>query len=365
MINELRYRVASREIVELMSRMRQGTLLLKAYFQRNLVWRAAHKRDFIQTILSGYPFPQVFLARGPIDLDEMRSTQCVVDGLQRLSAIRDFIEGRLVVDGRTFSSLETDEKEAFLKYEVAVIEFDLDAEDPRLKDVFKRLNRTFYSLSSIEKLASEYSASEYLLVARLLNGDFDEPIDPEEEGGEGAASADSSDFARDPAISDETWAWLRANSGGAFSLFLRSSGAFTSYEFDRKVSLMFCLNVVTTLLEGYYNRNEKVEQRLEQGNDQFPSRDAVLVKVNSAAAFLSQIQLCGMWTKKANLFSLISEIARLDVAALDAAAVTEKLAAFAMSPAEDYVLAARDSVNGKAQRELRARYIRGLLQPVA
>lgn len=345
--------------------MRQGTLLLKAYFQRNLVWRPAHKRDFIHTILAGYPFPQIFLARGPIDLDEMRSTQCVVDGLQRLSTIRDFIEGRLIVDGITFASLETEKKEEFLKYEVAVIEFDLDAEDARLKDVFKRLNRTFYSLSSIEKLASEYSASEYLLFARLLNGDFDSPIDPEDAGdaGDSAEWNGTADFAKDPAIGDDTWDWLESHAGGAFSTFLRKADTFTSYEFDRKVSLMFCLNLVTTLLEGYYNRNEKVELHLERSNDRFAERDVILEKLNAAAAFLSRIDLPRMWTKKANLFSLVSEVARQDVGSLDEEAVSARLVAFAEAPAEDYVLAARDSVNGKAQRELRARYIRELLRP--
>lgn len=172
MQNELKYAVRSREIVDLMSAMRSGRLNLSPYFQRNLVWRDAHRRDFIDTILKGYPFPQIFLARGPINLETMEASQAVVDGQQRLNTIRDFIEGRLDMGGRFFKELPEKDREEFFKYEVAVIDFDLDAGDPRLKDVFHRLNRTFYSLSAIEKLASEYSASEFMLVARVLSGEI-------------------------------------------------------------------------------------------------------------------------------------------------------------------------------------------------
>lgn len=99
MINDLRYQVRSREIVDLFNAMRSGRLTLSPYFQRNLVWRDAHKRDFIDTILKGYPFPQIFLARGPIDLDTMEASQCVVDGQQRLNTIREYIEGKLELGG--------------------------------------------------------------------------------------------------------------------------------------------------------------------------------------------------------------------------------------------------------------------------
>jgi Protein of unknown function DUF262 len=140
MQNDLKYTVRSREIIDLVAAMRSSRLTLSPYFQRNLVWREAHKRDFIDTIMKGYPFPQIFLARGPIDLDTMEASQAVVDGQQRLNSIRDFVDGKLDFEGKTFRELTAKEREEFLKYEVAVIDFDLDAGDARLKDVFYRLN---------------------------------------------------------------------------------------------------------------------------------------------------------------------------------------------------------------------------------
>lgn len=170
MENQLRYQVRSREIIDLVSAMRTERLTLTAYFQRNLVWRETHKHDFIDPILHGYPFPQIFLARGPINIDTMQASTCVVDGQQRLNAIREFVSGKFSVNGCFFKDLPVKEKEDFFKYEVPIIDFDLDAGDPRLKEVFKRLNRTFYSLSTIERIATEFSASQFLLVARVLSG---------------------------------------------------------------------------------------------------------------------------------------------------------------------------------------------------
>lgn len=102
MINDLKYTVRSREIVDLVAAMRNASITLSPYFQRNLVWREAHKKDFIDTILKGYPFPQIFLARGPIDLETMSASQAVVDGQQRLNAIRDFVQGKLEIEGKKF-----------------------------------------------------------------------------------------------------------------------------------------------------------------------------------------------------------------------------------------------------------------------
>lgn len=214
MQNDLRYTVRSREIVDLVSAMKNSGLTLSPYFQRNLVWRDSHKRNFIDTILNGYPFPQIFLARGPIDVESMTAHPAVVDGQQRLNAIREFIDGKLDVHDKYFGDLKPREKEEFLKYEVAVIDFDLDAGDPRLKDVFRRLNRTYYALSAIEKLASEYSSSEFMLVARVLAGEIlrAEP-DVEELGDIGSedASTDiiaSNMFSRHPGIDDAAWSWV-------------------------------------------------------------------------------------------------------------------------------------------------------------
>jgi hypothetical protein len=357
MQNDLKYTVRSREIIDLVAAMRSSRLTLSPYFQRNLVWREAHKRDFIDTIMKGYPFPQIFLARGQIDLDTMEASQAVVDGQQRLNSIRDFVDGKLDFEGKQFRELTPKQREDFLKYEVAVIDFDLDAGDPRLKDVFYRLNRTYYSLSAIEKLASEYSASEFMLVARVLCGEIVGQPPDDDELGEVGSENDSEEpipaniFSRDPGIDSETWDWLLSQAEGPFTNLVRSKEIFTSFEFDRKVPLMFTLNIMCTYMTGYFQRNNRVRKYLEERASIFPERDEVIGAINTA-----------MWWNKANFFTLVSELSRLpETMRQSSQDAKHKLLNFADNVPADYALAAREAVGQKAERELRGKVVRTLL----
>ena len=165
----IEYRVRSVSLLNLVNDIKGGRLIPDAYFQRNLVWREVHKRDFIETILLGYPFPQIFISKGKVNVEDMSTVSCIVDGQQRCNAITAFIDGEFEVAGKKYADLSGDQKSDFLKYEVAVIELDLENNDPKVQDIFQRINRTSNSLTSIEKLASEYSTSEYMLVAKLLS----------------------------------------------------------------------------------------------------------------------------------------------------------------------------------------------------
>lgn len=370
MQNDLKYTIRSREIVDLYSAMRNQSLTLSPYFQRNLVWRDAHKRDFIETILQGYPFPQIFLARGPIDLDTMSASQAVVDGQQRLNTIREFINGSIDAYGKNFVDLSPKEKEDFLKYEVAVIDFDLDANDPRLKDIFHRLNRTFYSLSAIEKLASEYSASEFMLLARVLSGEILKEA-PEGEEFTDIATEDADHdvlvanvFSRDPGIDENTWAWMIEHAEGPYQTLLREQGIFSTFEFDRKVPLMFTLNVMCSYLTGYYERNDRVRKFLDEKSNDFPEKSEVYAAINESANYIGSLELPknSMWWNKANFFTILCEFARLPGWRLKPTEeVKNKLIEFSQNVPPDYSLAAREAVGRKPQRELRAEKIRALL----
>jgi hypothetical protein len=371
MQNDLKYTVRSREIIDLVAAMRGARLTLSPYFQRNLVWRDAHKRDFIDTILKGYPFPQIFLARGPIDLDTMQASQAVVDGQQRLNTIRDFVDGKLDIDGKIFKELTAKEREDFLKYEVAVIDFDLDVGDDRLKDVFHRLNRTYYSLSAIEKLASEYSASEFMLVARVLCGEILKEIPrDEDELGEVGSEEDGIEaipgniFSRDPGIDAKTWEWLIKHAEGPFSNLIKTKPIFSNFEFDRKVPLMFTLNIMCTYMTGYYQRNDRVRKYLDERAEVFPERDNVIGSINETAEYIAQMALPdgAMWWNKANFFTIFCELGRLpDLRKQSPSDAAEKLMEFAKNVPDDYSLAAREGVGRKAQRDLRGKAVRKTL----
>lgn len=299
----------------------------------------------------------------------MEAQQCVVDGQQRLNAIREFIECKLEVGSRLFSDLSSREKEEFLKYEIAVIDFDLEAGDERLKEVFHRLNRTYYSLSAIERLSSEYSSSDFLLVARVLCGEIETPGEHcVPQMGQTAPADDDSEceqYTRDPAIGEETWQWLMDHANGHYKRLLQNTSVFSKFEFDRKVPLMFTLNLMCTFISGvYYNRNDKVRVYLEDKLEYFPEKDDTINAINEAAEFISRIDLDAesIWWSKANFFSLMAELVRSrDYHLLSPESVKQKLTEFAVNLPPDYSLAAREAVGRKSQRELRGKYLRQLL----
>src|SRR5271157_5644579 len=101
----IRYNVRSRYLVDVINEIKDRKLILTPFFQRKLVWRIAHKVDFIKTILLGYPFPEIFVSRGTIDVATMQSTSALVDGQQRMSTIRDYLDDKFAVDNGRFSQL--------------------------------------------------------------------------------------------------------------------------------------------------------------------------------------------------------------------------------------------------------------------
>ncbi|WP_182446980.1 DUF262 domain-containing protein [Cereibacter sphaeroides] len=73
-------------------RILQNEIDLQPEFQRQEVWSRAKKQKLIDTILRGWAVPPIHLIQSDV-LDE------VLDGQQRLTAIRDFFSGAFPVDG--------------------------------------------------------------------------------------------------------------------------------------------------------------------------------------------------------------------------------------------------------------------------
>ena len=351
----VRYTVRSVQIVNIVNDLKDGKLILSPYFQRNLVWREIHKKEFIDTILEGYPFPQVFFAKGEIDVDTLRAQQCVVDGQQRLSAILSFVQNELDVKGKKFKDLSPDDKAAFLTYEVPVIDFDARHDDERVKEVFKRVNRTFYALSLIEKLASEYGASEMMLLAQYMCGDMKVDFAEEE--------IEQPDLRVNPNVSADFIRWASEERSENYITLIGDSATFTSYEMARRVALMFTLNVMSSLIDGYYDRNDRVKPNLEKYKDALPDRDALFLALDKAAELVSDIDdIPAFWLRKANLFTLLIELGRAEFAKKALKPGWQAaIVAFAGSPPQDYVLAAREGVNNRKERLIRANHVRGML----
>ena len=356
MAQNVQYRVSAREIVDLVSAMRSRRLTRAPFFQRNLVWRETHKREFIETILAGLPFPQVFLARGRINVETMEAYSCVVDGQQRLTAIDEYIDNKFAVQGRCYKELSAEEKEQFLKYRVAVIDFDLDEHDPRLRDIFKRLNRTYYSLSTVEKVASEFSGSEFIVAARVLCGDFQASGINEESD---IIDDEDNPFMIDPSLPEGSIEWARQVSAPDFISLMSGDEVFSNYEAARQVPLMFVLTIMATLIYGnYFNRTDKVKEYLEYYNDGFSERDGVVAAMERVGSLVrsARLEKGSFWLRKTNFFTLVVEAAKAEDLAING--ITDRLNKFAAHAPERYLLAQREAVNSRRERALRGRYFR-------
>lgn len=75
-------------------RIADGDIDLQPDFQRQEIWALSKKRKLIDTIFRGWSIPPVFL----VVLSDGRME--VLDGQQRLAAIRDFADSKFGVDGR-------------------------------------------------------------------------------------------------------------------------------------------------------------------------------------------------------------------------------------------------------------------------
>lgn len=349
----IEYRVRSVSLLNLVNDIRGGRLIPDAYFQRNLVWREAHKRDFIETILKGFPFPQIFISKGKVDVETMSTVSCIVDGQQRCNAIAGFIDGAFEANGFTYSTLSETQKSDFLKYEVAVIELELENDDPKVLEIFQRINRTSTSLTSIEKLASQYSTSEFMLVAKLLT----DHISLERESDD--------DFREDPNIPDEFYDWAKKRRVKNFQKLLNDKGIFNVHEIARKTNLMLTLNVMAAHLSGFSKRNEKATELLNDYAFTFPGRDEVTTRLDDAAEFILKLGYRGKsyWMNKANIFSLLVAIAGIkqDGLNIEPARARVALDDFEANLPADYRQSAAEAVNGLKERQTRHNYLRELL----
>lgn len=108
----------NRKIQELLTALREGRLEPRPEFQRRLVWTNKDKCAFLQTVLHEYPFPEIYVAAGEVDLQTGEGKEMLVDGQQRITTLHQYFVGssdlRLGKDIPVYIDLSKEEKERFL-----------------------------------------------------------------------------------------------------------------------------------------------------------------------------------------------------------------------------------------------------------
>ncbi|EIK0773709.1 MULTISPECIES: DUF262 domain-containing protein [Vibrio] len=184
-------------ITEAYRHYRDGKLIVNRAYQRKLVWTVEEKRKLIDSILLGYPIPLVLLAQTKEGSFE------IIDGMQRLNAIFDFIENNYSLDGERYfdinefgtakqalaegkissadlGALRLTPKECsdIYEYQLAVTIFPIEDESD-VTDIFGRINSGGKHLSAQEKRQAGVISTFSSLVRRIateLRGDPSEDI---------------------------------------------------------------------------------------------------------------------------------------------------------------------------------------------
>lgn len=133
-----------RQIVDLIN---SQDIELTPDFQRNFIWDRTRQSKLIESILLGLPLPSIYLSQ----YEDGRLT--VVDGLQRLHTIKNFLENKLILNnleylencnGKKYSQLEGILSPLRLRKfgQTQIMCFVIDYRSPsQLKfDLFRRLN---------------------------------------------------------------------------------------------------------------------------------------------------------------------------------------------------------------------------------
>lgn len=136
------------DLVTLVSRMDADEIDLQPDFQRQEVWPIPKRRKLIDSILREWSMPPIHL------IDNRNGILEVLDGQQRLAAIRDFVHGKIAVDGTVaprnpaimaldglyYSQLPADVKRRIDRYTIRAFRIsDFLPEEP--SELFYRLNQ--------------------------------------------------------------------------------------------------------------------------------------------------------------------------------------------------------------------------------
>lgn len=325
----------NRKVRELLTALRDKKLIPNPDFQRRLVWNNKDKTAFLETVLSNFPFPEIYVAAGEVNVETGEGTEMLVDGQQRVTTLSQYFNASpdlILQKGlRPYAELAKEEKEAFLQYDVVVRDLGSIPLDT-IKTVFQKINATRYSLNAMEIQNSRY---------------------------EGEFKAFGEEFAQRP--------------------FFDAHRIFSAAEVRRMEDVRFALSIGATALGTYFYRDSELEEYLRRYNDEFPPRSDLTRELDAVLHFIDSMNLpdtSRIW-KKADLFTAIIEIHALlfkKQLKLVGKKVAESVQAFYAavddpaqrndpnSAASKYYAAALHATSDRTNRVARAEYLKKAIE---
>lgn len=283
MTKQIKPSVTTPTIAEIYGRISEDKLEIAPDFQRRFVWTQEHQEQFIDTILNGLPFPEIYVCRGETNVTKIKTTQKVIDGQQRLTTILNYIENRFekpLTLVRSYAELDENTREDFLEYELVLRDLG-KIEDDIIKEIFRRINLTKFKLEDIEIHNAIYDG-KFIQTAKDL----------------------------------------------AQKINLEKYDVFQTSEFTRMIDFHFFLLLLSTLeKEGFFTRDSEIENCIVAYNENYDNQNKRISQIYNAFSKLDELDLPNdsIWFRKSNFFTILIELAK---GSLNPDSLREKLLAF-------------------------------------
>jgi hypothetical protein len=254
-----------RSIAQIKKHMDQDELKIAPPFQRNPVWSNKQRSYLIDTVLRGYPIPEIYVQELVDSSGEQKFV--VVDGQQRIRACLDFIAGEYELSEpqnspwfeKRFQDLSSAEKEQIFSYNFMVRQLP-ELEEAEIVDIFKRINRNTVSLNKQELRHATYWGEFIQCVEGISN--------------------------------DPHWSAL---------------GIFSANDIRRMLDVEFISELVIAVLHGLQNKKAELDKYYVLYEEQFddgPEIDKLFRKLVVELSAVLALTSTNRWRKKSDFYSL-------------------------------------------------------------
>lgn len=246
---------------------KDGELEIRPAFQRKPVWTDKQKAYLIDSILRGYPIPELYIQEYTNSNGDDKFV--VVDGQQRIRACLDFIKGRFCLESDDqeisqwedfyFDDLNDEDKKRFFGYNLVVRKLP-EMPELELRAVFKRINRNVVALNKQELRHATYWGKFIKCCEDLAN--------------------------------EDEW-----------SMF----GIFTPNDFRRMLDVEFVSELVVAFVSGVQNKKNNLEKHYISFEEEFERdkevRTAFRRTLSEISAVLPDLER-SRWKKKSDFYTL-------------------------------------------------------------
>lgn len=268
-------------------------------FQRRLVWTEKQKVRLIETVLMGYPMPEVYLWQQPADPDTGQQKRSIVDGQQRLTAMQQFVANEwplsakyLDEPGSPYTDLKWKDmpaelRQTFWDYVVNARIIPSDINDEQIKAIFQRLNETDRSLNPQELRNAKFNG--------LFIATAEQAADLEE---------------------------------------LQKLNVFTDTQIRRMGDIQFTSSLLMFMRRGLVEENvERVNETYDMYNDIYEEAEDDLAELrrffsDCDAAYITDTSTRKMFTKPVHLYTLFGLDQTLKQQDIDRSVIPDKLTSF-------------------------------------